>query len=389
MRVRNRTVNAAGVMSVALVAAARAARDADPRRRVTCVRVPQARPPESPAPATATATAVADGVAAARALEDPALWEPTEVMRAVVVADPPVVVAPAPMPIFEPALEPAFEPEPEPEPESEPALEPAFEPEPEPTPEPTAESLPDDEPAPATAPAPAPESHPAPTAPAAASAPAPADRWGWAEPWGFEVPDVSVPRPRPNAARRDPHRGAAPRQRRPLAALALIMLAAAVSVWAMVPHSPSASAHPANTAAVSILPHPSAFARRTIPAPYLRDYWRAAGIYGLDWTKLAAVGQIESDQGRSQTPGVVQGTNRAGAAGPAQFLGSTWARYGVDVSGQGSSNPYDPADAITAMAAYLKASGAPEDWRSALFAYNHSTDYVDAVLALSRRYLGS
>jgi hypothetical protein len=352
MRVRNRTVNAVGVMSVALVAAARAARDADPNRRVTCVRVPQARPPESPEPATA----VADGVAAARALEDPALWEPTEVMRTLVVAEPPVVVAPAPAPIFEPA----FEPEPDPEP--------AFEPEPEP---------------------PAPDSHPEPTAPAAASAPAPADRWGWAEPWGFEVPDVSAPRPRPNASRRNPHRRAAPRRRRRLAALALIALAAAASVWTMVPHSPSVGPHPANTAAVSILPHPSAFARRTIPAAYLRDYARAARMYGLDWTELAAVGQIESDQGRSQTPGVTRGTNRAGAAGPAQFLGSTWARYGVDVSGHGASNPYDPADAITAMAAYLKASGAPEDWRAALFAYNHSTDYVDAVLALSRRYLGS
>ena len=77
-----------------------------------------------------------------------------------------------------------------------------------------------------------------------------------------------------------------------------------------------------------------------------------------------------------------------GAAGPAQFLASTWARYGVDADGQGTISPYDPADAITAMAAYLKASGAPEDWGAALFAYNHSTAYVADVLALSRRYVG-
>ena len=44
---------------------------------------------------------------------------------------------------------------------------------------------------------------------------------------------------------------------------------------------------------------------------------RGSNEYGLDWTKLAAVGQIESDQGRSQTPGVTQGTNPSGAAGPA------------------------------------------------------------------------
>ena len=134
-------------------------------------------------------------------------------------------------------------------------------------------------------------------------------------------------------------------------------------------------------------PHPSAFARRTIPAAYLHEYWRAAEEYGLNWAKLAAVGQIESDQGRSAAAGVSQGTNYAGAAGPAQFLGTTWARYGVDADGRGAINPYDPADAITAMAAYLKASGAPEHWRVALFAYNHSTGYVDAVLSLSRLYV--
>ena len=51
----------------------------------------------------------------------------------------------------------------------------------------------------------------------------------------------------------------------------------------------------------------------------------------------------------------------------------------------GRPNPYDPADAITSMAAYLKAQGAPQDWRQALYSYNHSWGYVDAVLSLSRR----
>jgi membrane-bound lytic murein transglycosylase B len=132
----------------------------------------------------------------------------------------------------------------------------------------------------------------------------------------------------------------------------------------------------------------SAYARHTIPAAYLHEYWKAADEYGLDWTKLAAVGQIESDHGRSSAPGVTHGTNGAGAAGPAQFLVSTWARYGVDADGQGTMNPYDPADAVTAMAAYLKASGAPEDWRGALYTYNHSSAYVDAVMSMSRRFLG-
>jgi membrane-bound lytic murein transglycosylase B len=52
-------------------------------------------------------------------------------------------------------------------------------------------------------------------------------------------------------------------------------------------------------------------------------------------------------------------------------------------------DPYDPADAITAMAAYLKASGAPDDWRGALFTYNHSQPYVDSVLALARQLRGN
>ena len=151
-------------------------------------------------------------------------------------------------------------------------------------------------------------------------------------------------------------------------------------------HSTPAGARPEPTAGVT--PQPSAYALRTIPAAYLRLYWRAAREYGLDWTRLAAVGRIESDHGRSSEAGVRKGTNRAGAVGPAQFLAHTWARYGVDADGRGKMDPYDPADAVTAMAAYLKASGAPEDWHAALYTYNHSQAYVRAVLALSVRFSG-
>lgn len=260
--------------------------------------------------------------------------------------------------------------------------------------------------------------------------------WAWIEPWGFEVTASAPARPHParsgrerhahrraastQATRARPRRGAArqapvrrgasmpgtaPRSRpgrarsvarprrsgaNPMIPLVVIAVAVAVCVWAEFPH-PSVTQprplHTANAASLSFTPHPSAFALQTIPTAYLHDYWRVADEYGLDWTKLAAVGQIESDQGRSQEAGVSTGTNSAGAAGPAQFISSTWARYGVDADGRGSSNPYDPDDAITAMAAYLKASGAPEDWHTALFAYNHSNAYVDSVLALSRRYL--
>jgi len=221
------------------------------------------------------------------------------------------------------------------------------------------------------------------------------DRWGWTEPWVFEVPTAEGPAGRRNRGVSEASPAASRRRRgrnwrrRPVVSVAVILVAAAVSVWVAVPRSSPASARSGETAYISASPHPSAYALRTIPAAYLHDYWKAADEYGLDWTKLAAVGQIESDQGRSETPGVTEGTNTQGAAGPAQFLGSTWARYGVDADGRGSINPYDPADAITAMAAYLKASGAPQNWSTALYAYNHSDAYVNAVLALGRRYLAS
>lgn len=140
---------------------------------------------------------------------------------------------------------------------------------------------------------------------------------------------------------------------------------------------------------VKAVPAPSGFAQQTIPAAYLRLYVRAGRQYGLDWSVLAAVGQVESRSGTSALPGVSAGTNWAGAAGPAQFEAATWRRFGVDADGRGQIDPYDPADAITAMAAYLKASGAPEDWRAALYAYNHSTAYVDAVLAMRGRLVAA
>jgi len=452
MHARSRRVHAAGVMSVALVAMARAAR---PSRRVRCVRVPQAPlhppphlapiptaevvPPQA-APVTAGVDArvdasvvltVADWPAPPVPFEDIALWQPTEVMVAVVVEADAAVAAPgeaeadaavaasgegeadaavaapgdaegeaavaapgeaagtlAPSPEPEPtaAATHAQPTEPEPtaaathaqptEPEPTPAATHAQPTEPEPTPEPRDEPA---NPTPAADPIPAPpEHHP--------------DPWGWSEPWAFEIPPPGVASGRRGETARDHARGrrrGRGRRGHPMIALAVIVIAVAAAGSMSVLRSPSAGARPTETADVSYSPHPSAYALRTVPAAYLHDYWKVADEYGLDWTKLAAVGQIESDQGRSRTPGVSQGTNPAGAAGPAQFLGPTWARYGVDADGRGTINPYDPADAITAMAAYLKASGAPQDWRTALFTYNHSMAYVNAVLALSRRYLAS
>lgn len=67
---------------------------------------------------------------------------------------------------------------------------------------------------------------------------------------------------------------------------------------------------------------------------------------------------------------------------------STWQRFGVDGDGDGRRSPYDPADAIPAAARYLRASGAPADYRAALFAYNHAERYVAQVLAKASEYRG-
>jgi hypothetical protein len=127
-----------------------------------------------------------------------------------------------------------------------------------------------------------------------------------------------------------------------------------------------------------------------IPGDYLRLYVAAAAHYELGpegWSVLAAVGNIECDHGRSPLPGCHRGeANFAGARGPAQFLPETWARYGVDADGDGTRDVYGAADAVFGMANYLRASGAPNDWRRALFAYNHADWYVEQVLRQAAAY---
>jgi hypothetical protein len=111
------------------------------------------------------------------------------------------------------------------------------------------------------------------------------------------------------------------------------------------------------------------------PPKYLVRIYKAAGRrYHVPWQILAAINAIETDYGRNLN------VSPAGAEGWMQFMPATWMQYGVDVSGRGRPNPYDPRDAIFAAARYLAASGAPRHMRRAIFAYNHAQWYVDAVL---------
>ena len=123
-----------------------------------------------------------------------------------------------------------------------------------------------------------------------------------------------------------------------------------------------------------------------IPAAYLALYVKAGRQYGIGWHLLAAVGKIESDHGRGPGPGIRSGTNKAGAAGPMQFMPGTWAAFGVDGDHDGDKDVYDPVDAVPSAARYLKHEGAPRNIRKALFQYNHSDVYVDTVLRQARTY---
>ena len=124
-----------------------------------------------------------------------------------------------------------------------------------------------------------------------------------------------------------------------------------------------------------------------IPPEYLRLFVAAAAAYGVPWTVLAGIGKVECDDGQDPAPACNQegATNSAGAGGPMQFLASTWQEYGVSVNG-GPPDQWNPADAIFAAARYLRANGAPQELQRAIFAYNHSQEYVAEVLRWAERY---
>jgi membrane-bound lytic murein transglycosylase B len=110
------------------------------------------------------------------------------------------------------------------------------------------------------------------------------------------------------------------------------------------------------------------------PAKQLRAwYGQAQTRFRVRWQLLAAINFVESAFGK------VRNTSTAGAQGPMQFEPATWRAYGL------GGNVRDPRDAILGAANFLAANNAPTNERSALYHYNHSSLYVDAVARYANR----
>lgn len=154
------------------------------------------------------------------------------------------------------------------------------------------------------------------------------------------------------------------------------------------------------------------FANNQIPREYIPIYQRAANEYSVPWTLLAAHHRVET----------VFSTIRpmisyAGAEGHMQFMPCTWigwahpscsgsgvgnftdeektsieliARYGgygTDANGDGKADMWDLEDAVFTAAKFLAANGASSgDLRRAIYAYNHSNEYVENVLFFKSIY---
>jgi murein DD-endopeptidase MepM/ murein hydrolase activator NlpD len=183
--------------------------------------------------------------------------------------------------------------------------------------------------------------------------------------------------------------------RRLAAAAALLVLAlgtasASADTFTVVTDSPEAvlpSAETPNETGSLLLP-PDVFEAPFLPVrelayEELETLWlRAGAAYGIPWQVLAAINKIESNFGRNMGP------SSAGAVGWMQFIPDTWQRWGVDASGDGIADPWNPEDAVFAAARYLAAAGGRDDVPRSIFAYNHAQWYVDDVLQLAALFGG-
>lgn len=110
------------------------------------------------------------------------------------------------------------------------------------------------------------------------------------------------------------------------------------------------------------------------PAAQLLAWYREGQRrFHVRWQLLAAVNFVESAFGK------VRNTSTAGAQGPMQFEPATWRAYGL------GGDIHDPHDAILGAANYLAANHGATREREALYHYNPSRLYVDAVARYANR----
>jgi hypothetical protein len=155
---------------------------------------------------------------------------------------------------------------------------------------------------------------------------------------------------------------------RPKLARAVVKLhpAAADDVAARVDLKALVAAGPVPRASPKVGPAPPA-------AQLLVWYREAQQRFHVRWQLLAAVNFVESAFGK------VRNTSTAGAQGPMQFQAATWRTYGL------GGNVHDPHDAILGAANYLAANHGVAHERDALYHYNPSRLYVDAVMRYTNR----
>lgn len=149
-----------------------------------------------------------------------------------------------------------------------------------------------------------------------------------------------------------------------------------------------------------------------IPREYVPVYMNAAEQYEIPWTLIAAHHRIETRFSTMKTL-----VSPVGAEGHLQFMPCTfvgwqhptcgdlgqgeipeeekvnpsviskYGGYGVDANGDGKADPYDIEDAVFSAANYLASAGAKSgNLEKAIFAYNHSEEYVKNVLHFYHLY---
>lgn len=124
-----------------------------------------------------------------------------------------------------------------------------------------------------------------------------------------------------------------------------------------------------------------------VPTEEVLKTARAKGKWGLE--ELSALISLSDRLGID--PVGINGSF-AGAIGYAQFIPSSFVKYGVDGNDDGKIDPFDMEDCIVSVANYMKLAGWKEDAsierkRKAIWIYNHHDVYVNTILMIYDRLI--